>query len=583
MALQNRGLKNLVLCPGSRSAPLALAAGLLAESKLICLFTAIDERSAAFLALGQSASTGEATAVITTSGTAVAELLPAVVEADRSCYPLILITADRPKRLKNCGANQTVNQEDFLSPVCRDFLQPPQEGFHLMRDTDIDLFAAESWQKAHLLPGPVHLNIPFEEPLYPTKSEQKIAWNHFSNKASDPLVRTQIVKEKRRAFNPENFPSLKPELPGVIIVGPWRGPEKTLPTFLKALSEWQMASNWPVLADPLSGVSSNQVGLIKSWEVALKDSFFTEHQDLQVMRLGPLPASRSLEDWLRSIGGKQLLVTENDTRNLDPLSLSEQWSKGLDSWWKIQNQFIFVDKEISRIKNTKLLKRWIAIDQLCEEWLDSQLPLKGAITEPSLARWLPRLIPQKIPFVLSASSPVRDWLSFSGSSSFSRRCFSFRGASGIDGTLSLGLGVAIGMGPTVLVTGDLALLHDSNGWLLASSTKTPLVVVLIDNSGGGIFQRLKIDSLSDSFFEELFAMPQSVDQLALAAAHSIPTRQVSCLEDLPLALEWGMGMSETVLIRVCPDAVEDAILRQILQDGLLAHLQAQSQKDHHEN
>ena len=450
-----------------------------------------------------------------------------------------------------------------------------------MQDADIDFFAEDSWQKAHLFPGPVHLNIPFEEPLYATRSEQESVWNNLSGKARDSLKGPLIIKE--RSFSTKKFPCLNSELPGVIIAGPWRGSEKELQGFLEALKNWQITSNWPLLADPLSGVPQNQVGLIKSWEVALKARPFPDDENLQVMRLGPLPASRNLENWLRSLRTKQVLVTEKDTRNLDPLGLSNQWSNGLGSWWKIQNKLFPREKEFSKSRNLEALKQWIALDQLSEEWLDLHLPLRGAITEPALAYWLPRLVPKEISVVLSASSPVRDWLSYSGSAAFSRRCFSFRGASGIDGTISLGLGVAMGMGPTVLVTGDLALLHDSNGWLLASSTRTPLVVVLTDNSGGGIFQRLKFDTLSDSFYKTLFAMPQAVDQLALAAAHSIPTRQVSCLEDLPLALEWGLSKCETVLLRVCSDAVEDAILREDLQNGLLNQLNDKNQNYQFEN
>ena len=154
-----------MLCPGSRSAPLALAAGGLAARGLLTLTTAIDERSAAFHALGLSATSGRAVAVITTSGTAVANLLPAAVEADRSALPLLLLTADRPQRLKNCGANQTVNQEDFLESVCRAFMTGPIDGLHRLSQTQLQSLANKVWEQTLQHPGPVHLNLPFEEPL----------------------------------------------------------------------------------------------------------------------------------------------------------------------------------------------------------------------------------------------------------------------------------------------------------------------------------------------------------------------------------------------------------------------------------
>lgn len=154
--LQQQGLQQVVLCPGSRSAPLALAAGGLARRAGLTLVTAIDERSAGFHALGLALASGRATAVITTSGTAVANLLPAAVEADRSCIPLLLLTADRPSRLKDCGANQTVNQEDFLSSVCRAFLTTPGDGLHLQDDAQLQTLAATLWEKAMGSAGPVH-------------------------------------------------------------------------------------------------------------------------------------------------------------------------------------------------------------------------------------------------------------------------------------------------------------------------------------------------------------------------------------------------------------------------------------------
>jgi 2-succinyl-5-enolpyruvyl-6-hydroxy-3-cyclohexene-1-carboxylate synthase len=159
---------------------------------------------------------------------------------------------------------------------------------------------------------------------------------------------------------------------------------------------------------------------------------------------------------------------------------------------------------------------------------------------------------------------VRDWLTWSGPAGSSHRCFSFRGASGIDGTLSLAMGLAVNLGPLALVTGDLALLHDSNGWLHASSASAPppLLVLLIDNGGGGIFQQLPIETPG---FERLFAMPQQVDPLALAAAHGVPGRQVACLDDLQEALAWGLSLKRPVLLRLCTDRGRDAALRQQLR------------------
>ena len=196
--------------------------------------------------------------------------------------------------------------------------------------------------------------------------------------------------------------------------------------------------------------------------------------------------------------------------------------------------------------------------------LRQRLPLQGAVNEPALAHWLPLLLPPQLPVMLAASSPVRDWLIWGGLPAQTRRCFSFRGASGIDGTLSLAMGLAIEQGPLVLVTGDLALLHDSNGWLHGAQGNPPLLVLLIDNQGGGIFQQLPIQSKQ---FDRLFAMPQRVNPLALAAAHGIDGRQVACLEDLPEALEWGLAQGRPALLRLATDREADARLRTQLRSA----------------
>ncbi|MEY4431385.1 MAG: 2-succinyl-5-enolpyruvyl-6-hydroxy-3-cyclohexene-carboxylic-acid synthase, partial [Cyanobacteriota bacterium] len=169
--LQACGLRRLVLCPGSRSGPLAVAAGLLERSGLD-LITGVDERSAAFLALGLGRADGRAAAVVTTSGTAVANLLPAAVEADHGAIPLLLLTADRPQRLKGIGANQTVNQERFLEPSARLALVADPRGLAAMAPEAIDALAARAWSAAHGAPaGPVHLNLPLEEPLHSSVAE----------------------------------------------------------------------------------------------------------------------------------------------------------------------------------------------------------------------------------------------------------------------------------------------------------------------------------------------------------------------------------------------------------------------------
>ena len=524
----------------------------MASRGMLQLFTAIDERSAAFLALGMATASGRAVAVVTTSGTAVANLLPAAVEADRSCQPLLLLSADRPERLKNCGANQTVNQEVFLNPACRWVSSIAASGLHAAEAADIELLALQGWRHAQgqagLPPGPVHLNLPFEEPLHTVCADQQ---QLLALLQDSPAPRVPVA-DISSTVGPEavSAPSLDPRRQGLVVAGPWRGLSSDLAGYRRALSDWLERSGWPLLADPLAALPVEWHARLHHWPLLL-DQF--ESGDLQVLRLGPMPASRALERWLAAGTGPQVLISEGDARPLDPLGRAEQWSGGMQAWLAQQPP-----------GSTEQDTPWLMADRRLGALLDQLLPCRGAVTEPALARALGQLLPIDLPVMLAASSPVRDWMLWSGPGGSDRRCFSFRGASGIDGTLSLAMGLARSLGPTVLLTGDLALLHDANGWLHGGPDGPPLLVILIDNGGGGIFQQLDIQQQGEERFDQLFAMPQQVDPLALAAAHGIPGRALSCLEDLHDALDWGLAQQGPALLQARTDRRSDAVLRKQL-------------------
>ena len=254
--------------------------------------------------------------------------------------------------------------------------------------------------------------------------------------------------------------------------------------------------------------------------------------------MGPIPPSRELQIWLAKPGKVQLLITEGDCRNLDPIGGSTQFSEGLSNWVNKLFESISKKPSIDEIYiSEKLTKELINYDLLTHNWLDKRLLRNGLITEPALARLLPRLLPSSIPVMLASSSPIRDWLSYSGKGAFLRRCFGFRGASGIDGTLSMGMGLSIIMGRMILITGDLALLHDTNGWLFSKNKNISLIVIVIDNGGGGIFNQLNIDKIQEGDFKEIFLMPQEVCHLTLAKAYGLKYKQVACLYDLEQAIE----------------------------------------------
>jgi 2-succinyl-5-enolpyruvyl-6-hydroxy-3-cyclohexene-1-carboxylate synthase len=599
-ALQRAGLGKAVLCPGSRSAPLALAAGLLQHQRLR-LHTALDERSAAFFALGLARATGVPAAVITTSGSAVAQLLPACVEADHGAIPLLLLSADRPDRLKGCGANQSVNQEDFLRGSCRWFGQASGTGMGGMEPADVVALAAEAYLRSlggngALPAGPVHLNLPFDEPLHVGAASlaslaDSLAMgpvllgepalsigapttmpappSSVADTASSVAEPAGSVHGARAAVSPSAaIPALDPDRPGVVVAGPWRGRPQAWQAHLDALILWQRRSGWPVLADPLSGLRGQaQLFCVGGYDLLL-ESPDPVLAPSQVLRLGSLPASRRLERWLAGLDAEQVLVSEGDSRPLDPLAVVRaQTAAGLWAWVGGQLEG---PPAVPSAAACRLAKTWRDAEARLQVLLDQALsngpPSAGAWNEPALARHLSRLLPPGLAVMLANSSPVRDWETFADPAAPSRPMVGFRGASGIDGTLSEACGLAEALGSCLLISGDLALLHDANGWLWRPQLQGRLTVLVIDNGGGGIFEQLpiRVEPAELLDFDRLFAMPQPVDPLALAQAHGVPARLIASPAALPEDLAWALAQPFSLLV-VRTDRRHDAELRRRLR------------------
>ena len=544
------GVKNLILCPGSRSAPLAIAAGELNKLGTLNVFNSIDERSAGFHSLGISTASGDVSLVVTTSGTAVGNLMPAAVEADKSCKSIVFITADRPLRLKNCGSNQTVNQEEFLNSVCRSNLSTNLDGIHKNNDDDI-LKILEIIKKQILQsPGPIHLNIPFEKPLdissYNKKKILEVFDRFYLNK------NYQFLKDNNKKnsihFSKKIFKSLNLSNPGIIIVGPFQGSIRDLDSFNAALEQIQAITGWPVFVDPVSGVSSNLRGLVENWELILK-----KNKDViqceQILRLGPLSSSRDLENFLLNFDGLQILVKENNPRKLDPIKKSLEYDFGISNFLK---QIIgeFSDDQKKRKPLIKLVKVLTREGKKIKEIINKQLVLNKEIKEYKIANYVPKIWPENYPIMLSASSPIRDWLTFSENGTLTRKCFSFRGASGIDGTLSLALGIARITKPLLLVTGDLALIHDINGFLIENAIDLNLTILLINNNGGNIFKNIYKNNLEEEELKKLFLMPKSINWANLAKGYQVPYKNVSDFNKLRDAFDWSLSMQKSVIIKV---------------------------------
>jgi len=546
------GVQNFIICPGSRSAPLAIAAGELNKLGLVNIFNSIDERSAGFHSLGISAASGHLSIVITTSGTAVSNLLPAAVEADRSCKGIIFLTADRPLRLKDCGANQTVNQEDFLSSVCRRVLNTNLNGLHETEDNEILNLVQIIEKEISTFPGPIHLNIPIDKPLDISLSNKKSVLEVFERiylKKKYVFQKNEIMSNKNKFF--EISKSLNLDESGIILVGPYQGSINELSSFNKSLEQLQEITGWPVFADPVSGVYSDLRGLVVNWELVLRKNknLINCHQ---LLRLGPMSSSIDLEKFLTTFEGAQILIKENNHRKLDPLKKSFEYEFGLTNF---VNHFL---AELStKQRNNKSLTR-LALDLIeageqIKKILKEKISSNEQITEYKLANLIPKIWPAKNPIMLSASSPIRDWLTFSENCTLTRNCFSFRGASGIDGTLSLALGISRIKNPLLLVTGDLAFIHDINGWLIENSIDMNLTILLINNNGGNIFNRIYKKNLKEDELKKLFLMPKEINWPKLAEGYQVKFKSVANFKKLRDALDWSISILKSVIIKIDVD------------------------------
>jgi len=544
------GISHFILCPGSRSAPLAIAAGELLRRGKIKLINSLDERSAGFHALGISVASSKNVIVITTSGTAVANLLPSAVEADRSCINILYITADRPLRLKDCGANQTVNQEEFLSSVCKLSLNTNLNGLHQTSDSEIENLISLISKENLYKPGPIHLNIPFEKPLLISNKRKKKVLEIFDKEYVNRDISFYLNKIKNKSSGVLNkiLKQINLDRSGLIIVGPYRGATKELLRFNESLKIIQKLTGWPVFADPVSGVKASLRGLVDHWEIIISKEKISLNFD-QLLRIGPMSSSNVLEEFLKSFNGPHFLIKEKDSRDLDPIKKAIEYHFGL-------NQFVnqlLEKKGINEITNKTLIpitNELIDKGKRIKKQINKHVLTNDHITELSIANLVPEIWPKNKPIMLSASSPIRDWLTFSGREVFSRRCFSFRGASGIDGTLSIALGIARINDPLLLVTGDLSFLHDINGWLNQDAKDINLKILLIDNHGGNIFKRLYKNNLTKLEIENLFVMKSSVDWKKLAEAHEIPFVNILSLDKLKVAFQWSLSIQKSVIIRI---------------------------------
>lgn len=512
--LADAGAREVVLSPGSRSAPLAV--GFASEPRLEVI-PILDERSAAFHALGLARAHGRPVVLLCTSGTAGANYYPAIIEARQSGVPLLVLTADRPPEMRHCGSGQTIDQLGLFArfPVFQAEAPVPEESPVVLRHWRQLLLSA--WDRAQgPLRGPVHLNVPLRDPLAPLLEGEgfRARMEDFLWPISPPpgVLRAREEDAIEAAALAEWL--CRQPGNGLIVAGAWQGKDPA--AHAASLSALGASLGWPVLADALHPArhfrGASAAVVVGSYDAILRAprlrSLLRPGFFLQV---GPLPTSKVLRSWMEEVGAPRLILREG-AENLDPLHGPSNHST------------VPLERLVPAVRPGAFPGRdggwqdtWKREASRCERRLVRDLGSLPWNSEPRLARTVGRSLPPAAAVFLASSLTVRDAEYFWPCSDRRYRVFFNRGANGIDGTLSTASGVARAFGSAFLVTGDLAFLHDVNGLATHDQTRFGLTVVLVNNQGGGIFEHLPIASFEPPF-ERLFATPQSVEVSHLVRA-----------------------------------------------------------------
>ena len=526
------GLTDAVVCPGSRSTPMAVA--LVADGR-VRVHVHHDERSGSFMALGLARATGRAVVVLSTSGTAAVEFHPAVVEADLDRVPLLVVTADRPPRLRGIGAPQTIDQVDLYGSAVRLSVDAPVPTSLLSGDWRT-LAKHTWWATSGADPGPVHCNLPFDEPLLgkPAPLPPLDDISHAVVDLGDPFA------------DPGPLPAR-----GLILAG--SGIDD--PAAVLQLAD---TLGWPVLADPRSGCR-----VLHRCAIAHGDTLFRTdgaQNDVQmIIRFGALPASKVIGEWVADATVPHVHVDPTAVVNDPSRSVTNRVRQSAGSYARSVCQLI------DPTDNTSWCDRWRNADDAVERAIENVLAAATSITEPGVAREVVAAVPSGGSLVVSSSMPIRDVEWFSA-----RRdevaVLSNRGANGIDGVVSTAVGVALAGVPTALLIGDVAFLHDTNGLLGLDARGIDLCIVVVDNDGGGIFSFLpQATALGVEQFEQLFGTPHGVDLAMLAHAHGLPVLEATDDLTVGLAVEAALATGGVHIVLARSNRADNVVIHDELQ------------------
>jgi 2-succinyl-5-enolpyruvyl-6-hydroxy-3-cyclohexene-1-carboxylate synthase len=535
------GMEHACTSPGSRCAPLVLS---IAREPRIRSWSHIDERSAGFFALGAAKASGRPVAITCTSGTAAANFAPAVIEAHWARVPLIVMTADRPPELREVGAGQAIDQLKLYGDAAKWFFEVGTHEATPERLRWIRTLACRAyWTALEGTPGPVHLNFPLREPLV---LEEPLPADETGRGDGHPYVVVEPPHLPAAAEGPGPHPSGR-----LAIVAGEGTPDPA------GLASFAARAGIPLLADPLSG-ARRDAAAVAHYDLLLRaPSFAASSRPEFVFRLGEPPTSKPLRAWLAGLDATQIAFDPHHTWH-DPDSVVGVRLHGA------------LPQPVGLSVEPGWLDAWRDADLKAAHVIDDTLGSEPS--EPLVARELGRWLPTDATLVVASSMPIRDVETFLAARDGGPRVLSNRGANGIDGTVSAAFGVtAASESPVVLLTGDVALVHDIGGLLVAKRHELALTIVLLNNDGGGIFHFLPVAGEGDAF-EEHVATPHGLDFEQAATLYGCAYERPDGIDALRTTVERSLASSVTTILEVRTDREQNLALHRRVADAVTAAL-----------
>lgn len=561
------GVDYFCISPGSRSAPLTAAVARNKKAKSIICY---DERNSAFHALGYARASAKPAAIITTSGTACANLYPAIIEASNDNVPMIVLTADRPPELIDTSANQSINQPNMFGQYTRWQFDLPCPDENIPPEMVLSTIDQSVFRSRYSNPGPVHINCRYRKPLEPTDTKPSEDYTRNIKAWTDSTEPFTKYEYPEAVANSESLDSLAKDIQqtdrGLLIVGKLNSDDQR-----KAVMAIVKILNWPVYTDITSGLrlTDCQTNIIRYFDQELlSEDFNKKAKPLLVLHFGGRKTSKRVDEFLDQNRPDNYILINNTPQRQDPIHAVTAYLKG-----DITDTCESLMDRIRLHEETDYTGFYTEKGIHADTIIASNIDNTEKTSEPFIARELSKIIPDNTSLVLSSSMPIRDVDLYSVSGRNGITVAANRGVSGIDGVISTASGFAAAKKQlTTLLIGDMAFIHDINSLAVLKTLDAQVIVVVINNRGGGIFHFLPISQVED-VFEDYFAAPHDHNFKGACETFGIDYYNPQNKTSFTQAYKDAVDKSVSAVIEVNTDRKENLKLRRKIKKRIIEALE----------